>query len=125
MAELQHGRWTIRRSLEGKHELALQQGVYWTRVLGDLSPQDLLDLLTLLNPLEESIRQEAIDIEQRERRVDLQDALDRMLKNDPDGGDTEPTEQSYKAFKEWAETHFGKDAYDFYMKGNWGKGPDV
>lgn len=47
------------------------------------------------------------------------EALRDMQARDPDGGSTEPTEEDYRAFKQWAVATHGEDLWLTYVAGGW------
>lgn len=48
----------------------------------------------------------------------ISDSFKAMLPRDPDGWDSEPTEDDYKAFELWAVSNFGRIAYEAYLMGS-------
>lgn len=56
--------------------------------------------------------------------IDEYEALRIIERCDPDGGEREPTDADHAAHERWAIARFGREVWDRYRQGGWGRESD-
>jgi len=52
------------------------------------------------------------------------EALRIIERADPDGGEKEPTDADHDAHRRWAVERFGREVWERYSRGGWGRESD-